>query len=91
MRYCQITKVQKGLARLIDSYTEGYIKKSEFEPRIQRLRQRLTTLQSQAQHISDEQLRQTELRLIITHLDEFAAQVNDGLDTVLVSAKSLQI
>src|SRR5215831_6731879 len=37
----QISKVRQGVARLIDSYAESLIDKSEFEPRITRLRQRL--------------------------------------------------
>ena len=41
----QIGKLRQGLARLIDSYAEGLIDKQEFEPRITRLRQRLTALE----------------------------------------------
>jgi site-specific DNA recombinase len=75
----QVVKVRKGIARLIDSYAEGFIEKQEFEPRIRRLRQRQTNLESQAQQITDEMARQAELRLIITHLEDFAANVEDGL------------
>ncbi len=75
----QVVKVRKGIARLIDSYAEGFIEKQEFEPRINRLRQRLTNLETQAQQISDEMAHQTELRLIITRLEDFATKVQDGL------------
>ena len=43
----QLGKVRQGLARLIDSYAEGLLEKHEFEPRITRLRQRLTQLEEQ--------------------------------------------
>jgi site-specific DNA recombinase len=75
----RIVKVRRGVARLIDSYAEGFIEKQEFEPRIRRLRQRLADLQAQAQQITDEVARQTELRLVITRLEQFAAKVNGGL------------
>ncbi|HSX80609.1 MAG TPA: recombinase family protein, partial [Candidatus Saccharimonadia bacterium] len=75
----QIGKLRQGLARLIDSYAEGLIDKQEFEPRITRLRQRLTALEEQAQQLQDDAALHTELRLIIGRLEDFAAQVHDGL------------
>jgi len=76
----QISRRRKSIARLIDSYAEGYIEKQEFEPRIQRLRQRLTDLQDQAKQKIREQTQQAELRQVITHLEEFSSKVKDGLD-----------
>jgi site-specific DNA recombinase len=78
----QIVKVRKGITRLIDSYTEGFVEKQEFEPRISRLRQRLRDLETQQQEITDEQARQAELRLVIAGLENFAATVKDHLDEV---------
>lgn len=75
----QLTKVRQGIARLIDSYTEGFIEKQEFEPRIKRLRQRLSTLQDRDRQIRLEVARQAELRLVITRLEEFASQVKHKL------------
>ena len=75
----QIVKVRKGVVRLIDSYTEGFIEKQEFQPRISRLRQRLSDLETQEQHINDELARQAELRLVITRLEDLAVKVKDGL------------
>jgi len=37
----QIAKIRQGIARLIDSYSEGFIEKNEFEPRIAQLKQRV--------------------------------------------------
>jgi len=75
----QLGKVRQGLARLIDSYTEGYINKQEFEPRIRRLRQRITQLEDRDHLLRTELARQAELRLVITQLEDFAAKVKDGL------------
>jgi len=75
----QIVKVRSGIARLIDSYTEGFIERQEFGPRISRLRHRLVDLEIQAQRITDEMARQAELRLVITRLEHFDAKVKDGL------------
>jgi site-specific DNA recombinase len=77
----QRTKVRQGMARLIDSYAEGFVDKDEFEPRIARLRQRLTALDVQARQIVDAVASQRELRLIIGRLEDFAAQVTSGLET----------
>jgi site-specific DNA recombinase len=75
----QTSKLQQGVARLIDSYAEGVIEKGEFEPRVARLRQRIATLEAQAQQIADSAQLQADLRLVIGRLDDFAAKVKDGL------------
>jgi site-specific DNA recombinase len=76
----QTARLRQSLARLIDSYTDGLIDKSEFEPRITRLRQRLRDLEALAQRLADEAALQAELRLIIGRLEEFAAQVHTHLE-----------
>jgi len=75
----QLSKVRQGLARLIDSYAEGFIEKQEFEPRIKRLRQRLTELEDRDRQLRTELTRQAELRLVISQLEDFALKVKDGL------------
>jgi site-specific DNA recombinase len=75
----QIGKRRQGLARLIDSYAEGLIDKQELEPRITRLRQRLTAREAQAPQIQDEAALQTEWQMIIGRLEDFAAQGHGGL------------
>jgi site-specific DNA recombinase len=75
----QRNKVRQGMARLIDSYTEGFVEKSEFEPRIQRLRERLGALEEQEKQLQSELAQQVELRLVITRLENFAEQVQGGL------------
>jgi site-specific DNA recombinase len=75
----QMAKVRQGIARLIDSYTAGYIEKLEFEPRITRFRQRLSDLEQKAQEITDVLVLQEELRLVISRLEDFATQVKGSL------------
>src|SRR5262245_11475425 len=76
----QISKGRQGVARLIDSYAESLIDKSEFEPRITRLRQRLARLEEQRQALADEAALQGELQLIIGRLEDFTTKLRDGLE-----------
>ena len=50
----QMSKLRRGLARLIDSYAEGLIDKQEFEPRVTHMRARLQHLEAQMQHLKAE-------------------------------------
>jgi site-specific DNA recombinase len=75
----QLAKLRQGLARLIDSYTEGLILKAEFEPRLGRLRQRIAALEAHAQQDAAAAATRQDLVLLVGHLDEFAAKVRDGL------------
>jgi site-specific DNA recombinase len=76
----QCARLRRGLARLIDGYTEGLIDKEEFAPRVGRLRQRITVVEEQLQRLRDEAAHYAELRLVLGRLSEFAATVKDGLD-----------
>jgi site-specific DNA recombinase len=75
----QITKLQRGMARLIDGYAEGLIDKGEFEPRIKRMKQRVTVLDDQLQQLADEAVQQRELHLLIGQLEEFGTKVRRNL------------
>ena len=77
----QISKLQRGMARLIDGYAEGLIEKVEFEPRIKRMKQRVTVLEEQLQQLADEAVQQRELRLLIGQLEEFVTKVQRNLAT----------
>ena len=77
----QSSKGRQGVARLIDSYAASLIDKSEFEPRITRLRQRLARLEEQRQALAEEAALHGELQLIIGRLEDFATQLHDGLET----------
>jgi site-specific DNA recombinase len=75
----QISKLRRGIARLIDSYAEGLIDKQEFEPRVTRLRERMQHLEEQVQRLKEASEVEEELRLIVSRLETFAARVQDGL------------
>lgn len=78
----QIAKLRRGIARLIDSYASGLIEKSEFEPRIQRMKERVAVLEAQVKDLNDEATLNRELRLLIGQLEEFATKVANSLDQV---------
>ena len=50
----RITRLRQGIARLIDSYAEGYLDKREFEPRIRGMKERVQTLEGQAQQLAEQ-------------------------------------
>jgi HPt (histidine-containing phosphotransfer) domain-containing protein len=77
----QRDKLRQGLARLIDSYTEGYLEKPEFDSRVTRQRQRIAALDEQVRQLADAEALQRELRLLIGRLEDFAAQVEESLET----------
>ena len=76
----QVKKLQSGIERLIDSYTEGLIEQKELRPRLERLRERIAHLEGEERQLSEEVRVQNELRLITSRLEEFAAKVQAGID-----------
>jgi hypothetical protein len=66
----------RGIGRLIDSYTEGVIDKTEFEPRIVGLRQRLSQLQERHQAALEAAETERDLALVISRLEDFSAKVS---------------
>ena len=77
-----MSKLRQGMGRLIDSYAEGLIDKGEFEPRLTRIKQRVTELEARAKQVSEEMSLHTQLHLIITRLHEFATRVRNSLEQV---------
>jgi site-specific DNA recombinase len=76
----QIASLQRGIGRLIDSYTEGLIDRAEFEPRVTGLKARLDRLQERQQAAAHAAQGERELTLIIGRLEDFAGKVHQGLD-----------
>ena len=72
-------KVKRGIARLLDAYADGLLERQEFEPRLRQARDRLAGIQEQARSQADEESQQSELRLVVGRLQEFAQKVRDGL------------
>jgi site-specific DNA recombinase len=75
-----IAQARRALDRLIDGYSEGLIEKSEFEPRAKAARERLARLEVEAKDQAAAQVRRAELRLALNCLEEFAAEVQAGLE-----------
>ncbi len=71
--------VKRAISRLIDSYSEGLLEKEEFEPRLRAARERLARLETEAKARSHEAERRAELRLVVGKLQEFAEQIQAGL------------
>ena len=78
----QIAKLNRGIGRLIDSYAEGLIDKTEFEPRLTGLRQRLAGLEQQRQALLDQEALRSTLSLLVGRLEDFADQVRGQLAQV---------
>ena len=78
----QMTSLQRGIARLIDSYTEGILDKTEFEPRIAGLKQRVTQLHERHQAALEAVESERDLALVVSRLEDFAAKVTTGLDNL---------
>jgi len=78
----QMTSLRRGIARLIDSYAEGILDKTEFEPRITGLKQRLSQLQERHRAALEAVQSERELALVVSRLEDFAAKVTTGLDNL---------
>ena len=76
----QMAKARRATDRLIDSYAEGVIEKSEFEPRIAELRRRAARLEAEAGTLQAEEEQARSLQLVIGKLGLFADMVRDRLD-----------
>jgi site-specific DNA recombinase len=78
----QSATLRRGIERLIDSYAEGVIEKSEFTPRIAGLKQRLSQLEERRQAAEDAAGLERDLSLIISRMEDFAEKVVKGLDNL---------
>jgi site-specific DNA recombinase len=76
-----IHKVRQSISRLLDAYTAGLLEAAEFEPRIRRLKDRLAKLQEELRVLTEQAKQDEELRLVFSHLEDFADQMKAGLTT----------
>ena len=75
-----ISQVRKSISRLIDAYGDGMLAKSEFEPRITAARERLSRLEAEQKQTAAQAGEESELRLAIGRLEEFAKRVSESLE-----------
>ncbi len=78
----QMRKMNKGIERIIDAYAEGFINKNELQPRLRTMRERVKSLDDQLKQLKDQETLESELRLVIGRVEEFAAKVTERLDTL---------
>jgi len=82
-----IAQVQRGIARIIDAYSDGLISKAEFEPRVTTAKERLARLQIELKSQVDQEAQARDLRLVVDNLETFAHQIAAGLDQADWNAK----
>jgi site-specific DNA recombinase len=76
-----IAKVQQGISRLLDIYTEGLVERPDFEQRMQRFRERLKRQQEELNTLQEQCRQDEDLRLVFSRFRDFADQITDGLST----------
>jgi len=80
----QRNQLEKGKSRLISSYAKGIIDKTDFEPKMQQLKNRLEQIDQQILESRQHGAVQSELFLVINRLEEFARVVTEKLNTVIL-------
>lgn len=75
----QQARLQRGRARLIDSYTDEVITKEDFLPRLTRFDARLAAIGEQLATLHTQQEEGQALRLVISRFEDFAQAVATGL------------
>ncbi len=77
-----VNKVKRAIARLIDAYEDGLLTKDEFEPRVRQSKNRLARLQEEQTKLLKRADEQEELKRVVNHIDGFAKQLADGIETL---------
>ena len=83
----QNKELQKSKSRLIDSYTDGLIDKSDFEPKITQIKARLEQIKAQIEAQKKQHAGQVELFLVINRLEEFATAIKDRMSSLDFNTK----
>jgi site-specific DNA recombinase len=80
-------RLEQSVQRLIDAYTEGWVEKEEFEPRLRGLRERLSRLAEEEKQAAAAAAEEATLRLVVGRLEEFAEAVKAQLGEVTWQTK----
>ena len=78
----QRKKLEKSIELLIDGYTQEYIVRSEFEPRITSMRNKLSTIKEQQEKLIEQNNLNKELELIVSNIEEFSDGVISKVDNL---------
>ncbi len=73
-------RVQCGMSRLIDAYTDGLLDKTEFEPRLHAAKQRLKALDAEAKVLLERATLDEQLQALLERFEQFAERVRHRLD-----------
>ena len=76
-----LAKVQQSMSRLLDAYTEGYVDRSEFPRRMERLQERRSKLQADLSLVQQQAKRDEDFQVVFSHVQAFADLVKAGLTT----------
>lgn len=76
------TRLTNAIARMIDSYADGLIEKREFEPRIKKMKAKLSQVEHQIARASELAESDRQLRLLIVQLEDFSSRVISNLQSV---------
>lgn len=82
-----IAQVKSRMSRLLDAYESGSVEKGEFESRMQRHKERLSTEQQKLSQIESCETQAADLELLRTHFETFAAQIRTGLQNADMATK----
>jgi site-specific DNA recombinase len=74
-----IANLKRMISRLIDAYSDGLLERTEFEPRVSAARGRLAKMEADRRERVEEAAQESELRLVIGQLEEFATRVSQEL------------
>ncbi|WCR59219.1 MAG: Transposon gamma-delta resolvase [Wolbachia endosymbiont of Ctenocephalides felis wCfeF] len=74
------SKLKRGIARLIDSYTNEYISREEFESRIKEMKQRLKEVEEEKERTKDQEIMEQGFAIIISSIREFASGIESEIN-----------
>ena len=77
----QLATAQRTVERLIDAYTDGVLDRGEFDPRLERARERIEKHQQQLDNHQHESREQATLREALACLDDFTSSIDTNLES----------
>ena len=77
----QLATAKRSVERLIDAYTDGVLERDEFDPRLNRARERVSQLGKQLAEHNNESREQATLREALACLDDFTSSIGSHLDS----------
>jgi len=76
----KLSKLQRGLERLIDTYSEGAIEKEQFTPRLSRTKARIAELEARIREQSEGAGRRQELQSLVDHFRKLATHLGPAVE-----------